>query len=69
MRSYCVGLPVIITVHDDGRITYSVDLSEAAQAISEDDYADATDEERAADRKALEADPAAFREVTVDPNA
>lgn len=28
-RSYCIGLPVVITVHADGEVTYDVDLSEA----------------------------------------
>lgn len=68
MRSYCVGLPVVITVHDDGRITYSVDVSDAPSAIAEDDFTDATDDERAADQQALAADPAAFHEVTVAPS-
>lgn len=34
-RSYCVGLPVIITVRDDGTVTYEVDASEAGAAIRE----------------------------------
>lgn len=29
-RSYVVGLPVVITVHPDGRVTAEVDLSEAS---------------------------------------
>lgn len=29
-RSYWIGLPVGITVHADGRVTYEVDLSEAS---------------------------------------
>lgn len=28
-RAYVVGLPVVLTVHDDGRVTAEVDLSEA----------------------------------------
>lgn len=28
-RTYVVGLPVVLTVHDDGRVTAEVDLSEA----------------------------------------
>ena len=28
-RTYVVGLPVMVTVYDDGRCTYEVDLSEA----------------------------------------
>lgn len=34
-RTYCVGLPVIITVHDDGSVEYEVDLAEAGAAIRE----------------------------------
>jgi hypothetical protein len=37
-RSYWVGLPVGITVADDGTVTYEVDTSEAGQAIMEIDY-------------------------------
>lgn len=29
-RCYVIGLPVVVTVHDDGRVTAEVDLSEAA---------------------------------------
>lgn len=29
-RTYCVGLPVVITVHTDGRVEATVDLSEAS---------------------------------------
>lgn len=36
-RSYAVGLPVSITVRDDGFVSMSVDLSEAAQEIREYD--------------------------------
>lgn len=34
-RVYLVGLPVGITVSDDGTITYEVDISEAGEAIRE----------------------------------
>jgi hypothetical protein len=37
-RTYVVGLPVIVTVSDDGTVTYEVDTSEAGAAIREDDY-------------------------------
>lgn len=46
-RSYCVGLPVVVTVHTDGRVTYMVDTSEMAQAILESTETD--DEIREAD--------------------
>lgn len=28
-RTYVIGLPVVLTLHDDGSVTASVDLSEA----------------------------------------
>ncbi len=34
-RSYVIGLPV--TVHDDGRVTYDVDVADAADAPAEYD--------------------------------
>jgi hypothetical protein len=34
-RTYAVGLPVLVTVHDDGTVTFDIDISEAADAISE----------------------------------
>lgn len=30
-RTYCIGLPVIITVEEDGTVTVEVDLSEASR--------------------------------------
>lgn len=44
-RSYVVGLPVVITVHDTdpGTVTYEVATEEAGQAIRELLYADGTD--------------------------
>lgn len=30
VRSYVIGLPVVITVHPDGRVQAEVDLSEAS---------------------------------------
>lgn len=38
-RSYVIALPVVITVHPDGRVTAEVDLCEASAAPSEDDKA------------------------------
>lgn len=35
-RTYTVGLPVLITVHDDGRVEWEIDKSEAAQSIAEE---------------------------------
>ena len=32
-RTYVVGLPVIVTVHDDGRVEYDVDTAETSVAI------------------------------------
>lgn len=34
-RSYLVGLPVAITVDDDGKVTYEIDTSEAGPAITD----------------------------------
>lgn len=34
-RTYVVGLPVIITVHDDGTVEYEIDKGEAAESIAE----------------------------------
>lgn len=34
-RTYLVGLPVAVTVFDDGTVTYEVDTAEAAVAITE----------------------------------
>jgi hypothetical protein len=34
-RTYVVGLPVIITVSDDGTVAYEIDRSEASRGISE----------------------------------
>jgi hypothetical protein len=39
-RHYAVGLPVAITVHEDGRVEFDVDLSEAAESIWDDMDAD-----------------------------
>lgn len=35
-RTYVIGLPVVITVHDDGTVTFEADLSEASEAPVED---------------------------------
>lgn len=40
-RSYCIGLPVTITVHADGRVEHEVDLSEATDL----DEGEPTDDE------------------------
>lgn len=34
-RIYAVGLPVIITVHDNGTVEWSIDKSDTAKEISE----------------------------------
>lgn len=39
-RTYCIGLPVIITVHPDGRVTHEVDMGEATdidEGVPEDE--------------------------------
>lgn len=35
-RTYVVGLPVILTVSDDGRVVFEVDFSEAIKGMQED---------------------------------
>lgn len=37
-RTYCVGLPVVVTVHTDGSTTFEVDLAEVND-IDEDECA------------------------------
>lgn len=32
-RNYVVGLPVCVTVHDDGRVTLDVDLAEISDVL------------------------------------
>jgi hypothetical protein len=40
-RGYSIGLPVLVTVHPDGKVTFSVDLSEAGDLeIFREDYKD-----------------------------
>ena len=34
-RTYVVGLPVLITVHDDGTVEWDIDRSEAGSGINE----------------------------------
>lgn len=36
-RTYCIGVPVAITVSDDGTVSYSVDLAEADQLWEDPD--------------------------------
>lgn len=38
-RTYLVGLPVLVSVHDDGRVTFDLDPSDAADAPHEWDGA------------------------------
>jgi hypothetical protein len=54
-RTYVVGLPVIVTVSDDGTVTYEVDTSEAGAAIREGDYSSQAQR----DSEAVDADHAA----------
>lgn len=35
-RSYVVGLPVLVTVWDDGTVVYDLDTAEAGEAILDD---------------------------------
>lgn len=36
-RTYVIGLPVVIVVHQDGRVEMQVDTSEVGSAILEED--------------------------------
>jgi hypothetical protein len=48
-RAYLVGLPVTVTVADDGTVSYDVDTSEAGQAIRESGTSGHTDAQIDAD--------------------
>lgn len=50
-RSYVVGLPVVVEVDESGRVTFEVDLFEAATSLVDDEEAAEryTDHERIAD--------------------
>jgi hypothetical protein len=52
-RNYVVGLPVVITVHDDGTVEWYIDKGEAARGISE--HTDLPDDVIVADADAIEA--------------
>ncbi len=49
-RSYVIGLPVVVTVHDDGRVEFEVDKSEAYDAPFEDQSNDLPEEVLIEDR-------------------
>lgn len=67
-RTYSVGLPVLVTVHPDGRVQYDVDTAETSVAMHDCDSADAyTDEQIDADRAAVDLDHA--RRQTVEGRA
>lgn len=65
-RTYVVGLPVMVTVHDDGTVTYDIDTSEATDGPREfdssymvmtdddDNTIEMTDEILDADRERIE---------------
>lgn len=36
-RSYVIGLPVIVTVHDDGRVEFATDLAEVTDDVDSDE--------------------------------
>lgn len=42
-REYVVGLPVVVKVNDEGRVTYWIDTTEASKGVREDYDAPATD--------------------------
>lgn len=66
-RTYVVGLPVVITVGDDGTVTYEVDKSEAGAAIRESDALySADDKENVIPDDVLEADAARVEAAVED---
>lgn len=57
-RGYTIGVPLIVTVHRDGRVEFEVDLSEVPLDETEPEY---TDEQVAADQSTLDDALAALR--------
>ena len=59
-RSYLVGLPAVVTVHDDGTVTYWVDTSETGVTIfdnvEDDDPTAPSEEQMLADQQTIDAD-------------
>jgi hypothetical protein len=68
-RTYAVGLPVLVTVHPDGRVQYDVDTAETSSAmLSDSDTGQGyTDEQIDRDRAAVDLDHT--RRQTVDGRA
>lgn len=70
MRTYLIGLPVVVTVSDDGRVTWSVDVSETALDDldvgdwSEEDEAQAVADEEAIQRVLATMDGERFQHFT-----
>jgi len=56
-RTYLVGLPVVVTVSDDGSVTYWVDTSETDTAIFDNEQENPpTEEQMLADQALIQAD-------------
>ena len=55
-RTYLVGLPVAITVDDNGTMTYEIDTAESGVAISDIDYTSEAEETLVADAARADAD-------------
>ena len=55
-RSYTIGLPVTITIDDDGTVTYEVDFSDATNSMDENDQYDDEGNELDVDEAALAED-------------
>lgn len=53
-RTYLIGLPVLVTVDDDGTVTYDMDTSETGEAIREEGALGVSDEQIEADAKAAD---------------
>lgn len=55
-RSYLVGLPVLVTVTDEGVVTYDIDTSEAGVSVREEAHEQAADQEEQPDEAQILAD-------------
>lgn len=56
IRTYVVGLPVIITVDDEGNVEYDIDRSEAASAIRENEFESYDDDQADLDADSVSLD-------------
>lgn len=55
-RSYCLGLPVVVTIADDGSVSYWIDTAEVGSEIRDSDQGEASGEVLSRDAKAADVD-------------